>query len=65
MPVSVEGQVEHQKLNETEAWCRLVVFGVKHDSLEKSVSTKAEKKVEFISFISDCVVFGQPLRKKT
>ena len=40
------------------------VFGVQHDSLEKSVSPKAEKKVEFISFIFDYVVFGQPLRKK-
>ena len=40
------------------------VFGGQHDPLEKSVSPKAEKKLEFISFIFDYVVFGQLLRKK-
>ena len=49
MPVSAEGQVENQKLNQTTAlllygW----VFGVQLDSLEKSVLANAEKLVDFI-----------------
>ena len=49
MPVSAEGRVEHQKLNQTTAlllfgW----VFGVQLDSLEKSVLANDEKRVDFI-----------------
>ena len=42
MPVSAEGRVEHQKLNQI-GW----VFGVQLDSLEKSVSANAEKRLDF------------------
>ena len=53
-PPSAEGQVEHQKLNQTTAlllfgW----VFGVQLDSLEKSVSANAEKCVDFIPTFFD------------
>ena len=49
MPVSAEGRVEHQKLNQTTAlllfgW----VFGVQLDSLEKSVLANDEKRGDFI-----------------
>ena len=48
MPVSVEGRVEHQKLNQTTAlllfgW----VFGVQLDSVEKSILANDEKRVDF------------------
>ena len=49
MPVSAEGRVEHQKLNQTTAlllfgW----VFGVQLDSLEKSLLANDDKRVDFI-----------------
>ena len=61
MPVSAEGQVENQKLNQTTAlllygW----VFGVQLDSLEKSVLANAQKRADF-SYICGYVIFWQPL----
>ena len=44
MPVSAEGLVEHQKLNQTAlsfGWG----FGVQIDLLEKSISANAEKSL--------------------
>ena len=54
MPVSAEGRIEHQKLNQTAdvlsfGW----VFGVQLDSLEKSVSPNTEKCVDFINTFLD------------
>ena len=49
MTVSAEGRVEHQKLNQTTAgW----VFGVKLDSLEKSVLANAEKRDFIPTFLA-------------
>ena len=49
MPVSAEGRVEHQKLNQTAALLSFGwVFGVQLDSLEKSASPNGEKHVDFI-----------------
>ena len=42
MPVSAEGWIEHQKLNQTTA------FGVQLDLLEKSVLANTQKYVDFI-----------------
>ena len=47
--MSADGRVEHQKLNHTAALQLFgEVFGVQLDSLEKSDSANAEKRVDFI-----------------
>ena len=57
MPVCAEGQVEHQKLNQTTAlvlfgW----VFGVQLDSLEKKLVTFAELNFNQNSVIIICTI---------
>ena len=44
MPVSAEGRVEHQKLNQT-AMSYGLVFGVQIDLSEKSISADKEKSL--------------------
>ena len=53
-----EGRVEYQKLNETVALLSTTallsfgrLFGVQLNSLEKSVSANAEKRVDFIPIV--------------
>ena len=58
MAVFAEGRVEYQKLNETVALLSTTallsfgrLFGVQLNSLEKSVSANAEKRLDFIPIV--------------
>ena len=54
MPVSAEGRVEHQKLNQAAAmlWFGWA-FGVQLDLVEKTISANAEKSADLIPSFLD------------
>ena len=55
MPVSAEGRVEHQKLNQTAALLSFgLVFGVQLDSLEKNLVTIAGLNITQYSVMKIC-----------
>ena len=57
MPVSAEGRVKHQKLNQTVALLSFGwVFGVQLDSLEKNLVTIAELNITQNSFVNICTI---------
>ena len=61
MAVSGEGQVEHQKLNQTAALLSFGwVFGAQLDSLEKSVSPNPENRADFIPTFLDTLFLDSP-----